>query len=219
VRWAAIAGLLSWLILAVACEPGAAGAASTGGTPATRSLASIVIPGFGPGYSVTSQGPLNQPAFVSHSPDPAAASAALAALGETVSEGSLATVPGARVVTSLASGTRSGVDEDVTMRSGRYVALLSFFSSASTDERPITPADAARAARAQRAAMVSADAEAGTSTAGVGAHVSPASASTRKTASSSDIGWSILAVVVVALAVATPMILRYRRGGNSPPGH
>ncbi len=52
---------------------------------ASPSLSTIVIPDLGPGYAVSSQGPLNPSEFASDAPDPAAASGALATLGNTIS--------------------------------------------------------------------------------------------------------------------------------------
>ena len=48
-------------------------------------LATVVIPDLGPGYSATSEGPLDASRFASSSPDPAAASTALASLAKTIS--------------------------------------------------------------------------------------------------------------------------------------
>jgi uncharacterized caspase-like protein len=45
----------------------------------------VVIPDLGPGYSVTSEGRLDASRFASNSPDPAAASTALATLAKTIS--------------------------------------------------------------------------------------------------------------------------------------
>ncbi len=62
--------------------------------------------------------------------------------GEIVSNGPLPSIPGARLVTYFAATNASGVGEAITMRSGIYVALLSFFSAAAGNSQPITPADA-----------------------------------------------------------------------------
>ena len=45
----------------------------------------MVIPDLGPGYTVTSQGPLEPPQFASDAPDPSAAAGALSTLGRTIS--------------------------------------------------------------------------------------------------------------------------------------
>lgn len=121
--------------------------------------------------------------------------------GEIVSTSPLAAVPGARVVTYFGATSQSGIGEAVTMRSERYVALLSFFSAAAANTQPITAAGAVRVARAQRTALLSVSA-------------SLAEPPTQH-ASSSDIGWSLLAVAVVALAVATPLFMRHRHGRNT----
>jgi len=65
--------LLAWL--------GTAPAAST----TAPALDTVVIPDLGPGYSVTTEGPLDASQFASSSPDPAAATAALATLAKTIS--------------------------------------------------------------------------------------------------------------------------------------
>ena len=52
--------------------------------------------------------------------------------------------------------TRTGVGEAITMRAGVYVDLLSFFSAASGNAQPITPANAERVAQAQYKAMMQA---------------------------------------------------------------
>jgi hypothetical protein len=55
--------------------------------PATTppSLSAVVVANLGLGYAVTSQGPLNASQFASDSPNPSAASGALATLGNTIS--------------------------------------------------------------------------------------------------------------------------------------
>ncbi len=234
---------------------GVAGAA----TSSSQSLSTIVIPDLGPGYTVSSQGPLNPSEFASDSPDPSAAAGALSTLGtlittyerewqangglnqvqdlvvrfpsssgaqvflqaaqksldsgEIVSKGPLASIPGARLVTYFAATNESGVGEAITMRSGAYVALLSFFSAAAGNKQPIAPADAQRVAQAQYGALVTASGGTNGSPASTSAtsHVAAAPATVKKSASSSDIGWAILAVVIVALAVSTPIVLRRRR--------
>jgi len=65
--------LLAWL--------GTAPAAST----TAPALDTVVIPDLGPGYSVTTEGPLDASQFASSSPDPAAATTALASLAKTIS--------------------------------------------------------------------------------------------------------------------------------------
>jgi hypothetical protein len=58
---------------------------ATGARRAPPPLDTVVIPALGPGYTVTSEGPLDASRFASHSPDPAAASTALATLAKTIS--------------------------------------------------------------------------------------------------------------------------------------
>ena len=228
----------------VACTVlGLPGSAAVAPSPA---LSSVVIRDLGPGYSVASEGPLDASGFASDSPDPAAASGALATLaktigtyervwkdrsgfnevqdllvrfpsvvgaqvflqaaehsletGEIVSSGSLPDVPGARRTTYFASTTQAGVGQAITMRAGVYVDLLSFFSAASANAQPITPADGVVVARAQHAAMVAAPGgTAGTPSAGAGTSLTAGS-----------IGLAAVAVAVIAAAVATPAFLRRR---------
>jgi hypothetical protein len=233
-------------------------------------LGAVVIPALGPGYSISSQGPLNPSQFASDSPDPSAAAGALATLGnsistyermwqanrglnqvqdllvrfpspggaqvflraaqqsldsgEIVSKGTMASIPGARLVTYFAATNQSGVGEAITMRLGSYVALLSFFSAAAGNTQPIAPADAERVALAQHTALVSAAGGASSSAPAAhgGAHPSAAlgsaSTSVKRSTTSSDIGWAVLAVVIVALAVTTPLLLRRRRERTVAPG-
>jgi hypothetical protein len=117
--------------------------------------------------------------------------------GETVGSAPLPTVPGARRTTYLASTAQGGVGQAVTMRAGRYVVVLSFVSLASGNPRPITAAAAERVARAQYAAMAAAP--------GGRDPAPPASGK-----SWSGVVWAVLAVIVLAGAVATPMLLRRR---------
>ncbi|HEY1653106.1 MAG TPA: hypothetical protein VGG09_14575 [Acidimicrobiales bacterium] len=124
--------------------------------------------------------------------------------GEIVSSGPLPSVPGARRTTYFASTSRAGVGQAITLRVGAAVAVLSFFSGATGNPGPITPAGAARVAKAQYAAMVSA--------AGPKAAKPPAGGS-----SAGDIGWAVLVVVVLAAAVATPLVLRRRAAGHGGP--
>ncbi len=131
--------------------------------------------------------------------------------GEIVSSGPVASIPGASRTTYFAStATQSGVGQAVTMRAGVYVDLLSFFSAATADEKPISPADALRVARAQHAAMAAAPG--GTGGAGGGA------GGVHRGVSPTSIGWAVLAVAVLAAAVATPAVLRRRRAAHSATG-
>ena len=59
-------------------------------------------------------------------------------------------------MTYFAATNQDGVGEAITMRAGVYVDLLSFFSAASGNAQPISPANAERVAEAQHAAMAAA---------------------------------------------------------------
>ncbi len=241
--WVA-AGLVLCTLLAL---PGVV----TGASKPPPPLDTVVIPDLGPGYSVTTEGPLDASRFASNSPDPAAASTALATLaktistyervwsaagganevqdllvrfpsvvgaqvflqaarhsldsGEIVSSGPLPGVPGAHRTTYFASTTQAGVGQAITMRAGVYVDLLSFFSAASGNPRPIAPADAVRVALAQQAAMAAAP----------GGEAPGVPASAKKGVSLGTIGAAAIAVAVVAVAVATPVLLRRRREAHT----
>jgi hypothetical protein len=124
--------------------------------------------------------------------------------GEIVSSGPLPGVPGAQRTTYFASTSQAGVGQAITLSAGIYVDILSFFSAASGNPEPITPADAARVALAQQRAMVAApggDATSALATHGV---------------SLGSIGLAALVVAIVALAVATPGLLRRRRARGGP---
>ena len=214
----------------------------------------MVIANLGPGYTVTSQGPLNAAEFASNAPDPSAAASALSTLaktistyervwqadgglnqvqnllvrfpdgvgsqvflhaarhslesGEIVSSGPLSSIPGARRVTYFAATTEDGVGEAITMRSGVYVDLLSFFSAASGNPQPISPANAERVARAQYAAMVAAPG---------GTAATPSASTAGTSLNAGSVGLAALVVAVIAAAVATPAILR-RRQPHAGPG-
>jgi hypothetical protein len=230
--------------------PGAAVVAVGAESPLT--LGTIVIPNLGPGYAVTSQGPLQASQFASDAPDPSAAAGALATLGKTistyervwqadgglnqvqnllvrfpdaagaqvfllaaqhslesgeiVSSDTVSTIPGARRVTYFAATNQDGVGEAVTMRSGVYVDLLSFFSAASGNAQPISPANAERVALAQYKSMARAPGGAGSATAPVGR-----GAAAKKGGSGGTIVAAAVVVAVLSLAVATPALLRRRR--------
>ena len=118
--------------------------------------------------------------------------------GQIVSSDPLPSIAGARRVTYFAAADQDGVGEAVTMRAGRYVDLLSFFSAASGDARPVSPANAERVARAQHAAMVAAP----------GGATATGRAGTTKGVSAGTIGFAVLVAAVLAAAVATPAFLR-----------
>jgi hypothetical protein len=117
--------------------------------------------------------------------------------GEIVSSVTLRSVPGAHRITYFGSTTQPGVGEAVAMRAGAYVDLLSFFSAAAGNARPIAPADAERVARAQHAAMAAAP----------GGSDTPK----RRGVTAGSLVWAALAVAVLAAAVATPLALRRHR--------
>jgi hypothetical protein len=73
--------------------------------------------------------------------------------GEIVSSGPLPSIPGAQRATYFASTNQEGVGQTITLRSGVYAAVLSFFSGASGNPAPITRASAERVARAQYTAI------------------------------------------------------------------
>jgi len=130
--------------------------------------------------------------------------------GEIVSSGPLAGVPGAHRTTYFASTTQSGVGQAITMRAGDFVDLLSFFSAASGTAHPISPADAEQVAVAQHKAMVAAP----------GGTTPLAAASSGKRVTLGSVGLAAVAVVVLAVALLTPVMLRRRRGradAGGPP--
>jgi hypothetical protein len=167
---------------------------------ASPSMAHAVIANVGPGYSVTTQGPLGSSQIASSAPDPTAAASALTRLShagaistyervwedagqnnavqdlvvrfstvkgarifdtsvvqaltssEVVHSGPLTEIPGAFRTTYFAVTNKIGVGQAIAMRSGNYVAVLSFFSSNSaSNTAPITNSDAVRVAEAQHA--------------------------------------------------------------------
>ena len=247
-NWARSGGAAA--TLAVCCVITGAGAPADAASGSRAALDTVVIADLGPGYTVTSQGPLNAAEFASNAPDPSAAASALSTLaktistyervwqadgglnqvqnllvrfpdgvgsqvflhaaqhslesGEIVSSDPLSSIPGARRVTYFAATTEDGVGEAITMRSGVYVDLLSFFSAASGNPQPISPANAERVARAQYAAMVQAPGGADTTPTSRPVH-------STKSVSAGTILQAVLVVAVLALAVATPAFLRRRR--------
>jgi hypothetical protein len=245
--------LLLMVVMGTGVPGGAAVAGAATGAQEPPTLGTIVIPNLGPGYAVTSQGPLQASQFASDAPNPSAAAGALSTLGKTistyervwqadgglnqvqnllvrfpnavgahvfllaaqhslesgeiVSSDAVSAIPGARRVTYFAATNRDGVGEAVTMRSGVYVDLLSFFSAASGNSRPISPANAERVALAQYKAMTDAPGGAGgTTTAAAGN-----GATSGKGVTGGTIVLAVAAVAVLSLAVATPLLLRRRR--------
>ena len=128
--------------------------------------------------------------------------------GEIVSSDGLASIPAARRVTYFGT-TGSGVGQAITMRAGTYVDLLSFFSAASRNARPISPADAERVAQAQHAAIVGAPGGAAPH------HAEPAA---KKGISAGAIGLVVLVGAVLALALVTPLVLQRRRALRAEAG-
>jgi hypothetical protein len=127
--------------------------------------------------------------------------------GEIVSSDPVPSIPGARRIVYIGATDHDGVGEAITMRAGRYVDLLSFFSAASGDARPVSPADAERVARAQHATLVAAP--------GVGTRAT-GNAGTAKGVSAGTIGFAVLVAAVLAAAVAAPAFLRRRPGAPGP---
>jgi len=128
--------------------------------------------------------------------------------GEIVSSDPVSSIPGARRVTYFAATNQDGVGEAIVMRASVYVDLLSFFSAASGNAQPISPANAERVARAQYEAMLQAAGGASSATA------NPA-AGTKKGVSGGTIVLAVVVVAILALAVATPALLRRRAGRDA----
>jgi len=122
--------------------------------------------------------------------------------GEIVSSDPLPSIPGARRVTYFAAANHNGVGQAITMRAGIYVDLLFIFSAAAGNAHPTSPANAARLAGAQQAALARAPGETTNTTPSTGG---------KKGASAGTIGLAVIVVAVVAAAVATPGLLRRRR--------
>ena len=235
------------LLVAAAWTGTTATAGASNFAPWPPTLGKVVLPDLGPGYAVTSQGPLDASQFTSNAPDPSAAAGALSTLGKTIAtyqrvwqadaglnqvqdllvrfpnsvgaqvflqaaqhsldlgeivgSDSVASIPGARRVTYFAATDRTGVGEAITMRAGVYVDLLSFFSAASGNARPISPAKAEQVAKAQYTSMLQAPGGADSTTA----------ITTNKGVSDSSIALAVVVTAVLGLAVATPALLRRRR--------
>lgn len=126
--------------------------------------------------------------------------------GEIVDSNPLRSIPGARRVTYFAATNQDGVGEAITMRAGVYVDLLSFFSAASGNARPISPANAEHLAQVQHAVLVKAPG---------GAAAETGAAGTKKSISAGTIGLAVVVVLVLALAVATPALLRRHRDATA----
>lgn len=126
---------------------------------------------------------------------------------QIISENALPSVPGAQRTTYYGATSDAGIGQAVTMRSGDYVDLLSFFSSATHNQSPITASDSTRIAEAQYDAMRDAPGGGGTP-----APVAPPAAPGTST---SGVIWAVLAVVILASTLAVPLVLR-RRGRTDP---
>jgi hypothetical protein len=112
-------------------------------------------------------------------------------------------------VTYFAATNQDGVGEAVTMRAGVYVDLLSFFSAASGNAQPISPANAERVALAQYKAMTDAPGGSSGTTAAAGN-----GAASEKGVTGGTIVVAVAAVAVLSLAVATPLLLRRRQAAQ-----
>jgi hypothetical protein len=204
-------------------------------------MGAIVIPNPGPGYTVTSDGPVDDARFAAGWSNSSALASALATSGAAaayqrawrdqtrangvqilllrfasagkartfvtaadrslessavVSSGPLPSLREARRATYV---SRAGFGQAVVMRAGDYVALLSFVSAAAAHASPITAAEVVRVAEAQHAAMARAPG---------GSRAAPAA---KSGPSPTDVIWAVLAVVVLAAGVVTPLVLRRRR--------
>ena len=143
--------------------------------------------------------------------------------GEIVSSDTVPSIPGARRVTYFAATNQDGVGEAITMRAGVYVDLLSFFSAASGNAHPISPANAERLAEAQYDGN------------GAGRRAAPpqpqpprpaasSATGTKKGVSGGTIVLAVVVVAILALAVATPGLVAAaapaqeaaRRGASCP---
>jgi hypothetical protein len=152
------------------------------------SLDTIVTPDLGPGFEVTSQGPVGAALFAAKAPDPTAATGTLA-------------VP----ITSLSTYEQVGQTdeghnqvEDPLIRFPGAVRARVFPQAAQhsrasdADAQPSSPAGAARVARAQHAA--------------------------KKGFSAAAIGAAAFVGAVLALALVTPLVLRRRRAVKEEAG-
>jgi hypothetical protein len=122
-----------------------------------------------------------------------------------VSSDPLPSVPGARRTSYV---TRAGFGQAMVLQTDDDVALLCFVSHPAASAAPITAADADRVADAQHAAMARAPG---------GPAAVAAAAPAKGDASVSDLTWAALAVAVMAAGLATPLVLRRRRGQRGAP--
>jgi hypothetical protein len=125
--------------------------------------------------------------------------------GEIVSSAPLAAIPGARRTTYFATTTQVGVGQAISMRSGAYVVLLSFFSSSSAANRqPISPSDAQTIALVQRAAILK-------------ALKGDRPAVARPVKRGSTLGWAALIAAAVLGVLLLNVAMRYRRAQSLAP--
>jgi hypothetical protein len=80
----ALARMVVPVVLCIATLGAVSSAAAAAPAPAPPALDTVVLPNLGPGYAVSSQGPLDPSEFASSSPDPSAAAGALATLAQTI---------------------------------------------------------------------------------------------------------------------------------------
>jgi hypothetical protein len=121
----------------------------------------------------------------------------------------VASIPGAHRVAYITTVNEKGVGEAIAMRAGVDVDLLVFFSAASGDARPMAPAMVEKMGRTQYAAMA---AQAPGRT--------PMQASAHhdtKGVSAGTLGLAVVVVAVLAMALATPALLRRRHEATAAP--
>jgi hypothetical protein len=235
----------AWLAGALGCVTLTMLGAAPGSGAATSAppLGAVVVPALGPGYAVTADGEYDVARIAAAWPNPSTIATALyqgaadAAYERTwlaqgganevvivllrfasaagaqafttsadrtlvsshaVTSGTVPSVRDARQTTYVSS---AGLGEAVVERAGAYAALLSFVSATAADAAPITAGDVQRVAAAQDAAMVRAPGGS-----------SPAAGNGP---SATDLTWAVLAVGVMAVGLATPLVLRRRRERGS----
>lgn len=255
-RCAGVGTLSAWtLALALVLPLALLGTAPAAAAATGSALGQVVVTHVGPGYAVTSEGPLDPSSFAAHAPEPSATVGALSTLSRSVAtyqrtwpavggadqvldlllrfpdrtrarafsetafheptssgivdSAPVASVPGARRVTYITAANENGVGEAITMRSEVDVDLLVFFSAASGATPPIAPALVEEVARAQYAALAQAP----------GATAAPSPHHDAKRISAGTVGLAVAVVAVLALAVATPALLRRRHEATVADTH
>jgi hypothetical protein len=101
----------------------------------------------------------------------------------------------------------------VTTKAGAALEPLSFVSARSAAAPPFSGADAVRVAPSARSALVAQPTIVTSAPGGAPNASRPA----RKRVSLASLGWAVLAVVVLAAAVATPLLLRRHRNRQDTP--